>query len=211
LPVCASTIIDTGVGANGPAVFAAQFEEQGWTQTQTYTDVSIQVALYSWTPGAIFTGTAYLTNAIGPGANSSVSDSATYSGETESTTPEIITLFSGLTLGPGSYFLTLSSADNAGNMPGAIWDECAVSPCSPIAIAPGVTLLSQNFAGATNENSSFPPDSSFSAASQILNLTVTGNPADPSAPEPSSLAAVLAAAAAWATLAPIVRRRRSRL
>lgn len=218
LPICASTIVDTGVGSNGPAIFASQFEEQGWTQTQTYTGVSIQVALYSWTPGATFTGTAYLTNAIGSGADPSVSDSVTYSGETSNTTPETLTLFSGLTLGPGTYFLTLSSTDSAGIMPGAIWDACASTPCAPVTLAPGVTLLSQEFAngmGGTVENLAAPADSNFAASNEILNLTVTGNSlnrnsVDPSAPEPSSFAATFAVFVAWLAFVPIVRRRRSR-
>src|SRR5215469_11927390 len=98
LPVYAETIINTGVGPDGPAVYAMQFEEQGWTQTKTYTDVSIEVALYSWTPGVAFDGTAYLTNSIGPGATQQALDTAAYSGATADTTPEMITLFSGLTL-----------------------------------------------------------------------------------------------------------------
>ena len=66
LPCAADTIIETGVGANGPSVNAAQFESQGWTQTQNYADVSISVALFSWMPGATFNITAYLTDGTGP-------------------------------------------------------------------------------------------------------------------------------------------------
>jgi hypothetical protein len=203
-PVCAETIISTGVGPDGPAVYAMQFEEQGWTQTQTYTDVSIEVALYSWTPGAAFDGTAYLTNSIGPGAVQQALDKATYSGETADSTPEMITLFSGLTLGPGTYYLTLASTDNIGIQPGAIWDmECR--SCS-ITLDSGVTLLSQNFASAQSENGSYPPGSNFAASSPALNLTVTGQGADivvpVNSPEPASWLAVMAglAAAAYASI-----------
>src|SRR5215471_8481806 len=66
LPSRADTIIDTGAGANGPSVNGGQFESQGWTQTDTYDDASISVALFSWTPGFTFNITAYLTDTIGP-------------------------------------------------------------------------------------------------------------------------------------------------
>jgi hypothetical protein len=203
LPVCASTIISTGVGPNGPSVYASQYEEQGWTQTQSYVNVSIQVALYSWTPGMPFDGTAYLTESIGLPATLPALDSVTFSGVTANTTPETITLFSGLSLGPGTYYLTLASTDDWGTQPGAIWDmEC--SSCS-LVLDSGVTLLSQEFANAQAENVSYAPGSSFTASNPPLNLTVTGNLAPTSSPEPSGFAAVLAGLA----LAPIFRRRLS--
>ena len=68
----ADTIIETGVGANGPSVNGDQFESQGWTQTQTYEDVSISVALFSWLPGATFDITAYLTDELGPSGHVSL-------------------------------------------------------------------------------------------------------------------------------------------
>jgi hypothetical protein len=192
LPCAADTIIETGAGADGPSVNAAQFESQGWTQTQTYADVSISVALLSWTPGATFNITAYLTNAIGPSAPSSALDTTSLVGETPDSNAQNFLLFSGLTLGPGTYYLTLSSTDNTGAEPGALWPTECVSECIGV-LAPGVTLLSQSFVNDSFgvQDTEFPPDSTFLTSSPALNLTVTDDPPGSSMPEPATLPAAL--------------------
>jgi hypothetical protein len=193
LPCAADTIVKIGAGANGPAVNAAQFESQGWTQTQNYADVSISVSLLSWTPGATFNITAYLTDGTGPAGPWSTLDTTSFSAETPDSSAENFLLFSGLTLGPGAYYLTLSSTDNAGGEPGALWPtECFVN-CSST-LAPGIVLLSQGFVNESFgvENIEYPPDSTFMTSSPALNLTVTGiDPPDPSVPEPATLPAVI--------------------
>jgi hypothetical protein len=197
--LAASTIIDTGAGRSGPAVNASQYEEQGWTQTQAYTNVSISVALSSWTPGQTFDVTAYLTEALGPSAASPAFATATISGSTPDTTALIFQLFSGLTLGPGTYFLTLTSDDNDGLQPGAIWPTVCDSRCTSTMDA-GVALLNQSFVNQSfgTEDPAFPPGSLFMTSSSPVNLLVTGDlDLDPPSnePEPSTFAAMLAGVA----------------
>jgi hypothetical protein len=189
-PCAADTIINTGAGADGPSVNAAQFEAQGWTQTQTYANVDISVALFSWTPGATFDITAYLTNAIGPSAAPPALDSTTFSGETPDSNAETFLLFSGLTLGPGTYYLTLSSSDSAGEEPGALWPTICGSGC-PVALDSGVVLLSQSYSVNQSfgvQDLAYAPGSTFPPPSgPALNLTVVDDGLqDPSIPEPAT-------------------------
>jgi hypothetical protein len=193
LPSRADTIIETGVGVNGPSVNAGQFESQGWTQTEAYDEASISVALYSWTPGSEFNITAYLTNTIGPLATSPAIATTSFSGETSDSTPQTFVLFSGLTLGPGTYFLTLSSSDNDGAEPGALWPtECAVG--CPKALDSGVTLLSENFVNLSFgvEDSLYAPESSFmTAQNSALNFSLTDAPGLLNMPEPGTFSAAI--------------------
>ncbi len=195
LPAAADTIIETGVAANGPSVSGDQFESQGWTQTQTYEDVSISIALFSWLPGATFDITADLTNELGPSATLPSLASTSFSGETPDYTPKNFLLFSGLTLGPGVYYLTLSSTDSGGEA-GALWPlECAFG--CPLILDSGVTLVSQYFANRSfgAENLAYAPSSIFMTSSPALNLTITNDPPDSPAPEPATLPAAIAGTA----------------
>jgi hypothetical protein len=209
LPCAADTIIETGAGIEGPSVNASQFESQGWNQTESYDNVSISVALLSWTPGATFDITAYLTNAIGPSAPLLPLESMSLSGATADSDPQTFLLFTGLTLGPGTYFLTLSSTDNTGGQPGALWPTECISGC-PVALDSGVSLLSEDFVNQSFglEDSAFPPDSTFMTSAQVLNLTVT-NDVPASLPEPATFSAALVGMAGLA-LGMGFRRRRGR-
>ncbi|MGA7240789.1 MAG: hypothetical protein WBY44_34210 [Bryobacteraceae bacterium] len=208
LPAAADTIIETGVGANGPSVNGGQFEAQGWTQTETYEDVSISVALFSWMPGATFDITAYLTTEIGPLGTSSALASMSFSGETPDSNPRPFLLFSGLTLGPGAYFLTLSSTDNGGGEQGALWPlECS-SGC-PLTLDSGVVLLSQYFVNQSfgAENIAYAPGSIFMTSSPALNLSITNDPPDPATPEPATLPAAIVGMAGLLIAAKFCSRR----
>jgi hypothetical protein len=101
-------------------------------------------------------------------------------------------LFSALTLPAGTYYLTLSSADNAGNNPGAIWPTECASGC-PLTLDAGVTLLPEGYANTAfgAQDADFPPASTFVAGPTPVNLTVTGN-AGSAAPEPPNGAQMLA-------------------
>jgi hypothetical protein len=187
LPSRADAIIETGVGVSGPSVNAGQFESQGWTQEKTYDDASISVDLFSWTPGTTFNITAYLTNAIGPLALSPAIATVSISGETPDSNPQSFLLFSGLTLGPGTYYLTLSSTDNTGAEPGALWPIECPSGC-PETLDSGVTLLSENFVNQSFgiEDSAYPPASTFiTYPGSVLNFILEGAPSL-SIPEPET-------------------------
>jgi hypothetical protein len=81
---------------------------EGWTQAATYSNVSISMPLADGTIGGPIVGvqgTVYLMNAVGPGttAANEVAPPVTISGLTATSTPR--TVFSGLTLPPGNYYV----------------------------------------------------------------------------------------------------------
>ena len=79
-----------------------------WTQTITLTNVTISADIA--VSGGLQTGTAYLTNAIGSGTTSAANQIAVNTGAffPVGSTPSLAALFSGVTLGPGTYFLVIT-------------------------------------------------------------------------------------------------------
>jgi hypothetical protein len=95
-----------------------------WSQSKPYTDVSIAVLVDSAIVGQTPTADAYLTTRIGQGTTTSDEIAHTrFTVPTElpicspSSCGAMVTLFSGLSLGSGNYFLTLSpNAMSTGNV-----------------------------------------------------------------------------------------------
>jgi hypothetical protein len=114
----AATVV--GVGANTGTSFriggpASQVETISWTQSTGYTSVSIS-ALVGSIDGSPRSVTAYLTSAIFPGAPAPIATTVfsvpSFANEGAIT---LATIFSGLTLGPGNYYLTLFNGDTTGS------------------------------------------------------------------------------------------------
>ena len=106
-----TTIIsETGRDYAGWAARTDQFMAISWSQAGSYTDVSITARLYSLDPTDI--GTAWLTTQVGPGTT--LADQiATASFSFPSTAnPSDVILFNGLTLDPGTYYLTIGGGTN---------------------------------------------------------------------------------------------------
>lgn len=82
-------------------------------------------------------GTAYLTTRIGPGTTTANQLASVPFSVTGIDTPVLTTLFSGLTLGAGTYYLVLSSPPNES----AGWEFGRCCPAPPPVTAPGVTLV----------------------------------------------------------------------
>jgi hypothetical protein len=174
-----------------------------WTQASTYDDVSISgfFAGVGLSGGA---GTVYLMDQIGPGTTTSneiasTTFSATF-GQTSSTL-----LFSGLTLGPGTYYLLMLS-DNASNGtagPGGIaW---AVPDAFTDTTAPGASIGS---GFVVFSSAPYAPASDITPISSLdFALSVSGNSAA-AVPEPSSL--MLLGTGALTLFGPIRRRLLSR-
>jgi len=164
--------------AGGTSGSFTNFEAVSWTQTGTFSNVAIQAALESNLPN-ISTGTAYLSDKIGPGAtNADVLD--TFAISTNNNVPgTLIPLFSGLTLGPGTYFLSIEPNS------GLFW----VGAGSPTqTLASGVTQ--GNDQRASGPVGTPPISTSFSTDNTLAPLfQVTGNPASTTTgtPEPSMI------------------------
>jgi hypothetical protein len=128
--------LDTGGGV-GWNYFNAYADMAAWSQTSTYSQVSV-AALLNGGDGTT-TGTFYLVNQVGSGttpANEIARSS--FSVTASSFSPQLVTLFTGLTLGPGTYYLVAS-----GSGPGG-WDISVDSP-SPVSTAPDVSMSINNF------------------------------------------------------------------
>jgi hypothetical protein len=115
LLICCSTFVSAALGGTIVSISGpdngAGFALVGlvlipsWTQTSAYTDVAIS-AVVSGVPGDSFT--AYLTTQVGPGttiADEIAEVTLAYPGLTD----QSVTLFQGLSLPAGTYYLSLSS------------------------------------------------------------------------------------------------------
>jgi hypothetical protein len=150
----------------------------GWSQTGTYADVTITAEIDPGT-GSGTSGTAYLMTQVGPGTTVAEQiATASFSATGAEFTPVLNTLFTGLTLGPGNYYLVLTSPSGLG------W-EVATDGITPVA-APGVSLIFDN-ATARATIAPYAPASNFPfPAPEDLEFAVTGT----AIPEPTPLALV---------------------
>jgi len=169
-----------------------------WTQSSTYDNVAItaDLSFVLGTGATQYTLTAFLMSAIGPGTTTAqqLASSTLTDSNTGFTTR---TLFSGLTLGPGTYYLVLwgpNDCSSPGGGPGGT--GCQTTPSearwaatsSPsITTAPGVT--GGNELVANGPSPVYPPAQTFVSSGGFVVFSVTGDPAGGGSgvPEPSSL------------------------
>lgn len=147
-----------------------------WSASNAYTDVSIAVLVNSSLVGETPTANAYLTSRIGPGTT--VNDEIAH---TQFTVPvqlpvcssnscgAMVTLFSGLSLGPGDYFLTLSSTATSSPVVG--WFPAL----DPIVVTDAGVTLGASFLGSAV--AAYPAASAFGTYPFAMQLVVTGEPA----------------------------------
>lgn len=134
----------------GYAVFLGSPMAGGWNQSITLTDVSIAARLDGG--GGVVTGTAWLTTRIGPGTT--IADEIAHYDFAVSSPrfePELATLFTGLTLGPGSYYLVLTGSGGGG------WEMAANFIPT---MAPGIGVASRA-RDSYYPVAAYPPASSF--------------------------------------------------
>jgi hypothetical protein len=172
---------DFVIGSNVEQIF-----EAGWSTLGSFSNVSISAEVSDFgDPASVIT--AYLTTAIGP-TETTEDQIATFT-FSPATNDEVDTLFSGLNLGPGSYYLVLASGSTAIS---GWWG--ARSPTTTT--GSGVTFNGDGFANNVDSGSpdpANPPASTFVFDLGLL-VDVTGDPV--TVPEPASLALMLPAAIA---------------
>src|SRR4051794_2599852 len=107
-------------GGSPSAYFSSPDLAIGWHQSSSTQGVTISATLglyqsTSRSSDATRIATAYLTTALGPGTNSGnlVSTNTVLVGGSPNTS-SAYTLFSGLNLSPGSYYLTISEGNDVG-------------------------------------------------------------------------------------------------
>ena len=186
-----STIVNSPGWTNTGQGFSAAFS---FSTTAMYTNVSIEAFLAA-TPSPL-SGLAFLTSQVGPtttAANNIVAPQP-FTVTSELPTFQWVTLFTGLTLGPGSYFVTLSSDTFS------LLLALGNTSTTTITEAPGVTRGLDYFAnnqGGTSVNAAFAPGSTFGNAvntktqPDFYSYRVTGDlGSSASVPEPGSMALV---------------------
>jgi len=155
-----------------------------WSEAGSYTEVSIAALVDSAIVGQTPTADAYLTTQIGPGTTTA--DEIAHSQFTvpvnlpicsPSSCGAMVTLFSGLSLGPGNYFLTMGPDPISIGVVG--WFP-ALNPS--VLLDTGVSEGNSFFASAM---ASYPPASDFGVSPFAMNFVVTGTPTS-AIPEPST-------------------------
>lgn len=180
----AATLIST----SGPFIGYTGTGAVSFTTTSSFTNVAIQVGLFNFSGSPIDTSIdAYLTTQIGPGTNASHEvDFASVNvslpvlvGDSSSNIVDV-QVFSGLSLAPGTYYLSLSPTTSIGIM----WSWIANT--DTIVVGGGTTLNRDQY--------TFTPDGYFPASSfphtdisGYLRYSVTGDPVTDGVPEPATL------------------------
>jgi hypothetical protein len=172
-----------------PTVYAVE-----WSQTATYTNVDVTANLFTaGSPGIvdyslvteIGTGTSFATSGIIQGS------------VTTPINPTNVNLFDLSSLGPGTYFLVLSSP-----VPDTAW-QYNYPFQGNYSTAPGVTFLGDEESDASSIDSAYAPGSSFRGATVPVEFQVTGTLATP---EPAPLGMCLIALAGLAVFTSRARR-----
>jgi len=157
--------IGLGVDTNGQQSGVVQFTTTG------FTGGTISVTLDG--VGSAQTITAWITNAIGAGTTvSNVLNSTTFSGPA-SANGVVESVFTGLTLGAGTYYLTLSALGQS-NSTGWV---TSLDFDSMVTQAPGNTYDgSSACASGFGNNNNFPPSYLFGKAPFDFAFSITGTP-----------------------------------
>jgi hypothetical protein len=164
ISVTAPPALSTGIGGISTS----------WSQSEPYTGESISALVDSLQVGQTPTANAYLTTRIGPGtttADEIAHTQFTVPAELPVCSPSscgaMVTLFSGLSLGPGNYFVTMSP--NAASIGEVGWFP-ALNPT--VIVDTGVSEGASFMASAV---ASYPPASALTIINVAMNISVTGS------------------------------------
>lgn len=204
-PQAANLVNVTGSGAFG---FTGAITAAGFTLSTTYTGVSITAEMADLTNGGPIStaeGTVYLVNQIGAVATAAnnVAPPVTIQGLTATFTPR--TLFEGLTLGAGTYYLVWVPT-NSGIYP-SMTPGGVHTPGDTYGT--GVTDLGSTQFGGTP--AAFPPASNitgFSTPDNFL-IAVSGIQSSPATPAPPTIFLLLAALACLTVWYTVANRKRA--
>lgn len=156
-------ITPVGTANNASFINAGQYNLVRFTLTSSFSNVSIDASLVSTVAGR--TGTAFLTTQVGAGttiANQLASTAFTFAVVPNiSTNVSFVNLFSGLTLGPGTYNVVFSSTTPAPATGGDAGISTGTGTTVTYATAPGVSVGIPQFSAGTNINPAYPPASIF--------------------------------------------------
>ncbi len=159
-----------------------QVEYMSWTQSSAYTVVNISALIGSiLPPDPAFD--AYLSDSIGSSAGAALYTATNINapGTDDASKFTSITLFSNLSLGAGTYYLTIYSTDSDSV------NDIRWATGTTVNVGTGVTGGYANAAGDGILDSTSPWKSTFVSSSSTLGFNVTGI-ATAAVPEPSTFA-----------------------
>jgi hypothetical protein len=170
VPSHATTVFSIAEPPNGAAsALGGQFqqiEEEGWTDSAAESNIQILVNVDGFASDASIT--AYLTNQIGPGTTAALNQIASVTFTPVGAFQNAI-LFSGLSLAPGSYYVTLTG--NSSNDQGWSFVNSGVDP---IVEAPSVSTPTSGLVNVIPGNShgvaaAYAPASNFFSTTFEIN------------------------------------------
>lgn len=159
------SVTDSATPVNRATLFlGGQFSNvvvTSWTQAAAFSNITIDASLVS-TDNSFRSGIAYLMNAIGPGTTPAFEVVAPVNftaplGDQAGPIP-LTVLFSGLNLGPGTYYLVLSAPfrNETGGSP-LLWQV----PTDPVITTAASATIGSAFEGFVSTVNPFPPASGF--------------------------------------------------
>jgi hypothetical protein len=171
--LCGQITIVSQTGTTTAGILA--LSSVSWTQSSTYSNIRITASFFNFTPsspGAAATGTAYLTTQIGSGTTVA-QQIASVPVAVTSTAPVTVTLFSGLTLGPGTYYLSVNPNSAVRAPDNLTWAGIFSGGGATVTTAPGVTANENTDVPSTP--AAYPPASTFiGGLGRAMLYTVTG-------------------------------------
>lgn len=177
-------VTPVGPANNNSFIRAGQYNLVRFTLGGSYSNVAIAASLISTVQGQ--TGTAFLMNQVGPGttvANQLAAGAFNFVFNADLQTVSYVSLFSGLTLGPGTYYVVMAS-----NSANTVAQGITVGTGVTYSTAPGTTVGVPQFTSGANLNAIYPPASIWTnSATGNRFFTVTGDPLGSAVPEPATL------------------------
>ncbi|HZT71715.1 MAG TPA: hypothetical protein VFC10_18440 [Terriglobia bacterium] len=119
--------------ATPPTLGSIETNIAAWSQSSSYSNVTVAAMLDGNSYNEAFSGQAFLMTQVGPGTTTA-SQVAAVDYSVAANASGLVNLFSGLNLGPGNYYLVIDVTSGAG-----AWDGSAVP--ATIATGTGVTFL----------------------------------------------------------------------
>ena len=168
-----------------------------WSQNKSYDNVSIAACVDGNGPG-----TAYLTGRIGPGTATENEIARVHFSPPYTSAPSPTTLFTGLHLGPGTYFVSIA-ADESGTPISINWCDNENQPLKTV-IDSGVTLNGDVLFTRTAPGGlpTYPPSDSYTLGTPSELFSITGLASAQQFPDYSNALRIaqLADGSSWKTL-----------
>jgi hypothetical protein len=171
-------ITPNGAPITNISVLSEFFQTVSWTFSESFTNVEVAVSLTNGDNEIGHQGTAYLMTQIGPGttvAHELATTLFTFAPVGGFDQLSYVSLFSGLSLGPGSYYVVMTSSESCG--------ACGISAFTDsFTTAPGAAVGSQRFVGPAGMDP-YAPASNWAGGGQDLFFTLSGD----EVPEPGTI------------------------